>query len=164
MGLKMPGVSIGCQSGLPLKESFVSPSSWVHVATFSFTTFFPSFQVCHSVMSVSAVCAGTRLNMRQQCVHIYTCIYIWTFLQRVMLNCVKGISGQLHSLISLFSLVSFTVKIERNRISLTEQQIDTKDGEKGTQRDVRDGERVFFREPQVHEIRSRCVSRVSVAG
>lgn len=68
MGLKMPRGNIGCQSGSPLKESFVSPSSWVRVAAFSFTTFFPSFQVCHSVMSVSGVCAGTWLNMRQQCV------------------------------------------------------------------------------------------------
>lgn len=77
---------------------------------------------------------------------------------------VKGISGQLHNLISLFSLDSFTLKIERNRISLTEQQIDTKDGKKGIQTIVRDGERVFFRETQVHEIRSRCASHVSVAG
>lgn len=95
---------------------------------------FPPFQVCHSVMSVSGVCAGTLQNMRQRCVslesqtlttlgalRLYT-IYTHTsflFLGFHATLSVEAIFGQLHNLISLFSLVSFTVKTECNRISHT---------------------------------------------
>lgn len=47
---------IQCQSGSPLKESFVSPSSWFYVVTFPLTTLFSILNVSRSVMSVSDVC------------------------------------------------------------------------------------------------------------
>lgn len=51
---RMPRDNIGCQSGLPVKESFVSPSKWFYVVTFSFTPFF-FHPLSLPVMSVSGV-------------------------------------------------------------------------------------------------------------
>lgn len=49
----MPRDNTGCQSGLPQKESFVGPSSWMNVLTLS--AFVSILQVSHSVMSVCGV-------------------------------------------------------------------------------------------------------------
>lgn len=69
---KMPRDNIRCQSGSPLKEVFVSPSSCFYVVTFLFTTHFSTLTVLHSVMSVSAVLQVVILKfahprMRRSC-------------------------------------------------------------------------------------------------
>lgn len=194
---KMPRDNIGCQSGLPLKESFVSPSSWFYVVTFPFTTLFSILKVYHSVMSVSGVFAGSELNMHvtsqdeatlcQVIVadsahpptpyspfptqHLsdgdreffvgwdhYVCEVFSYFIkvqhwgkwakfpkllqqktqEESLCFCCgsirRGITSQLHSLISLFSLVSLAMShcedysTNRNNVPFTDQQMDTRDG------------------------------------
>lgn len=181
MGLKMPRDTIKHQSGSPLKESFVSPFQLGTCCCFLFHHFpFHPFKCatlsCLSLVFVQAHCTiwGNDVSVWSQTLTTHDAIRLYTiyiqyihdsffFLGFHATLSVQAIFGQLHNPISLFSLVSFTVKTECNRISHTAAN-GHKDGEKGIQWIFRDGERVFFPETQVHQIRSRCVSCVSVAG
>lgn len=162
-----------------LKESFVSPSSWVHVAAFLFHHFLSilsSVPLCHVCLWClcrraaeyeATMCQVGVSNPDHPWSNMAYCINAhdsFLFLQLLLKSQLKGSLAGRTNLISLFSLVSFTVEMESNTISLAERQIDTKDGEEGTRRTVGDKERVFFSETQVHQIRSRCVRHVSAAG
>lgn len=74
----------------------------------------------------------------------------------------RGIFGQLHSLISLFSLVSFTVKIFQLTATVSHPQ--TSKWTQGRGWKIYNKLWGTERASEVHNIKSRCVSSVTAAG